>query len=137
MRLKHIKLFESFEDAPEIGKDIIFDWLPFDAMENDPIQKTIPASLTLSELENWTNTVDPALIEKAGLFISHEKIKSGGFTRVIASKLSPMSFDIANFNPDFEISSEFKNVNPAKVSGVARGSAFAGRLGIFGKDNEE
>ena len=137
MRLKHIKLFESFEDAPKISKDIIFDWLPFDAMENDPIQKTIPASLTLSELEKWLNTVDPALIEKAGLFISHEKVKSGGFTRSIATKLSPISFDVSNFNPDFEIVSEFKNVNPSKISGVVRGASFAARLGVFRNDKEE
>ena len=109
MKLRHIKLFENFdEQMPQknsnIGIDpsLIFDWMPYDSMVDDAIQGSIPKELTYSELVPFLDkSLQEGKIEnlkEAGLFIAHKKLDNGGFSRVIITGLSPISYDLAIFN---------------------------------------
>jgi hypothetical protein len=127
MKLKHIKLFENFdEQMPQenskknMDPSLIFDWMPYDSMVNDPIQGSIPEKLTYQELvpflDKSSQEGKAEAIKEAGLFIAHNKLGNGGFSRSIITNLSPISYDFAIFNSNYEMTSEFKDLSPEDVN---------------------
>jgi hypothetical protein len=136
MKLKHIQLFEAFNADSNISFDeLIFDWMPFDDMSSDPMQSNIPETLKYSELGPWIKeaiaTGQLKNISKAGLFISHKKNSDGGFTRFIANSLTPLSFNMSNWNRQYEKTNEIPNINPEEVDlgDLAKGASLLARFG--------
>jgi hypothetical protein len=140
MKLKHIKLFENFdEQMPQensnmgIDPSLIFDWMPYDSMVNDAIQGSIPKELTYQELVPFLDKSSQEgkveAIKEAGLFIAHNKLGNGGFSRSIITNLSPISYDFAIFNSNYEMTNEYKDINPGDIDikGLIKGSAILNR----------
>ena len=140
MKLRHIKLFENFDEQtpqenPKTNLDLslIFDWMPYDSMVDDPIQGSIPEELTYKELVEFLDKSSQEgkveAIKEAGLFISHRKSNDGGFSRVVITGLSPISYDLANFNSNYEMTSEFKDLSPTDIDmeGVIKGASVLNR----------
>ena len=137
MKLKHIKLFENFEPTPALDKTMVFDWIPFDSMTNDPIQNTIPENLSYDELTQWvkeSGSLDD--VKNAGIFMSHNKIPGGGFNRVIVSNLSPLSMDLSIFNANYEKVNEYKNIVPSDIADVTKGASLLKNFGISSLDDD-
>lgn len=130
MKLKHIKLYENFNQETEL----VFDWFPYTNKESDPIQSKIPKELSLSELNEYTKSASPE-VKEAGLFIAHSK-QSSGFNRVIATNFSPLLFELSTFNNNYEKIAEFKDMDISKVSisDVNKGAKTLGRFGVFGDE---
>ena len=143
MKLKHIKLFENFSADLSISfQDLIFDWMPFDAMTEDPIQSSMPENLEYSQLSSWLKEASTQSqledISKAGLFIAHRKNSDGGFTRFIAKSLSPLSFDMSTWDKNYQQTSEIPNISPEEVDlgKLAQGSSILSRYGNLGDGKE-
>lgn len=137
MKLKHIKLFENFQ-SPDLDPSMVFDWMPFDAKVNDPIQKSIPEKISYSELPEWASKIvsegREQEVKDAGLLIAHYKTPNDGFNRVIVSSFEPLKMDLASFNSNYEKVSEFESVEPSDISGVSKGSSLLRRTGISFED---
>ena len=137
MKLKHIKLFENFQ-SPDLDPSMVFDWMPYDAKVNDPIQQTMPEKLSYSELPEWASKIvsegKEQEVKDAGLLIAHYKTPNEGFNRVIVSSFEPLKMDLASFNSNYEKVSEFKDVEPSDISGVSKGSSLLRRTGISFED---
>jgi hypothetical protein len=142
--MNHIKLFEQFKQGllKESQYDnIMFDWLAYDSQINNPIQSSIPETLSYDDLIRYCNENDCSGVKDAGLFIAHVKNNDGGFNRYIATSLMPLKFDVSTFSKDFEMKNEFKDVdavdfNPTSYS---RSTSLLGRFGVFDfkpKDSE-
>lgn len=134
--MNHIKLFEQFKQGllkESQTDDIIFDWLAYDNQIDNPIQSSIPESLSYNDLVNYCNENDCTGIQEAGLFIAHTKNKGGGFNRYIATSLMPLKFSISTFNEKFEMKNESKDVDAADLDPTAYGkaSSLLGRSGLF------
>lgn len=137
MKLKHIKLFENFQ-SPDLDPSMVFDWMPFDAKVNDPIQQSMPEKLAYSEMPEFISKImaegKEQEVREAGLLIAHSKLPDGGFNRVIVSSFQPLKMDLSTFNSNYEKVSEFKDVEPSDVTGVTKGSSLLRRSGIsFGE----
>ena len=79
--MKYIKLFENFDSNIGSTDDLIFDWMPFDDQITNPIQSSIPETLSITELGDFLmsaekNGNDSQILE-AGLFMSHRKNADG------------------------------------------------------------
>lgn len=137
--MKHIKLFEQFSKNAVTSldeasnEDMIFDWLPYDNQIDNPIQSSIPESLSYNDLLKYCSENDCSGIQEAGLFIAHSKNSGGGFTRYIATSLDPMKFDVAMFNKEFELKNENKDVDAKDldVASLSKGASLLGRFGAF------
>jgi hypothetical protein len=139
--MKHIKLFENF-DSRNIGStdDLIFDWMPFDDQISNPLQSSMPESLSTKELMDFVTESEKSgnssQISEAGLFMSHRKNNDGGFTRFITKSISPLSLDIEIFNDKFESVNKFTNVEGSKISSLGsfgKATSMLGKFGVFGK----
>jgi len=98
--MKYIKLFENFDLVNENNGSInglVFDFLPFDDQINNPSISSIPSEVTYEELKEMKDSG----ITKMGLYIAHKKLNTGGFIRIIADSLDPLTFDVATFGSDF------------------------------------
>lgn len=137
MKLKHIKLFENFQ-SPDLDPSMVFDWMPYDAKVNDPIQQTMPEKISYSELPEWASKIvsegKEQEVKDAGLLIAHYKTPNDGFNRVIVSSFEPLKMDLASFNSNYEKVSEFKDVEPSDITGVSKGSSLLRRTGISFED---
>lgn len=137
MKLKHIKLFENFQ-SPDLDPSMVFDWMPYDAKVNDPIQQTMPEKISYSELPEWASKIvsegREQEVKDAGLLIAHYKTPNEGFNRVIVSSFEPLKMDLASFNSNYEKVSEFKDVEPSDITGVSKGSSLLRRTGISFED---
>lgn len=135
--MKFLKLFENF-DEPSISSNLVFDWLPFDGKDKDPIQSSIPQSLKLDELLMWVNeknsSGEASMYEDAGLYISHDKKPGGGFNRVILDKLSPVNFKMDVFNADYQKVQSFDKINPMDVGDISKGASLLNKFGLFNQD---
>jgi hypothetical protein len=134
MKLKHLKLFENFNESTSGGSvptDMIFDWLPKTAMENDPIQNTIPQSFpNIGDLSKFVSGLaDPSLVENAGYYIGFEK-GSSGLTMVVATSLSPLSFNIKEFDNNFDLKFETKDVLPDQMGDLKNTTGMLAGWGI-------
>lgn len=140
MKLRHIKLFENFdEQMPQENSNIgidpswIFDWMPYDSMVDDAIQGSIPKELTYREivefLDKSSQVGKTEAIKEAGIFIAHKKSNNGGFSRVIITGLSPITYDLANFNSNYEMTNEFKDLSPTDIDmeGLIKGASVLNR----------
>lgn len=138
MRLKHIKLFENFQAAPSLDQTMVFDWMPYDAEVSNPIQSSIPETISFMDLPNFIkeSAADLPSLEKAGLFIAHNKLGNGGFNRVIVSKLDPLTMDLSIFDSNYEKTGEYKDIQPSDISDVSKGSSLLGKFGISSLDND-
>lgn len=140
MKLRHIKLFENFNDEmPQensnigIDQNLIFDWMPYDSMVDNAIQGSIPKELTYREMVEFLDkssqegkTED---IKKAGIFIAHKKSYDGGFFRVIITGLSPITYDFGIFNSNYEMTNEYKDISPTDIDldRLTKGSSILNR----------
>jgi len=53
--MKYLKLFEEFSLPSDIViEDFTFDWFPYDAEIENPINSSMPESLSYSDLKNMT-----------------------------------------------------------------------------------
>ncbi len=137
--MKHIKLFEQFSknaisSINESEKsDLVFDWLAYDSQVNNPIQGSIPESLTYDELLNYCDQNDCSPIQEAGIFVAHHKTSDGGFIRYIANSLMPLKFDVGIFSKEFELKNENKDVDAKDldISSMTKGASLLGRFGAF------
>jgi hypothetical protein len=134
--MNHIKLFEQFKQGllkESQSDNIMFDWLAYDNQLDNPIQGSIPESLSYDDLIKYCNDSDCSGIQEAGLFIAHVKNSDGGFTRYIATSLMPLQFDVSTFNKDFEMKNETKGVDAADLNPTAysKASSLLGRTGMF------
>ena len=140
--MRHIRLFENFDQNVGSANDLIFDWLPFDAQLSNPIQSSIPETLSTEELvrfgEESSKNGKASQITESGLFIAHRKNSNEGFTRFIARGISPLVFEIEIFNSDFESVNKMENVDASKldIGAFSKGASMLGRFGAFGKDNK-
>jgi hypothetical protein len=142
--MNHIKLFEQFKNGllkESVQDNMVFDWLPYDAQIDNPIQSSMPESLSYDDLIKYCNENDCSGAQEAGLFIAHVKNNDGGFTRYIATSLMPLKFDISTFSKDFEMKNETKDVDQADLDPTAykKASSLLGRSGMFDfkpKDSE-
>lgn len=109
-RILNFSLFESAMENPT-SREIIFDWLEYDSKVGDPIQSSIPKTLTLEEIINFSAENESRIkeIEKSGIYVSHTKSPIG-FDRIIVSSYSPLLIDVAQFNKKFEKTNEIKKV---------------------------
>lgn len=148
-KLKHIQLFENFNEAetpnmPDM-EGMIFDWLPKDNQEQNPINanEEVPKETDLNGLMALAQDLKEAgkteAVQEAGLYIAHKKNSGGGFTRLIASSLDPLLLDLSTFDSSMEKVSEFKDISPdaESIKDLSKGSSMLGRFGILGKDAEE
>lgn len=111
--MKHILNFSLFESQSEGGSlnDVVFDWLEYDAKVGDPIQASIPKTLTKTELQNFVTENSSMLpeIKKAGVYVAHAKAPEG-FNRMVVTSYSPLLIDFSRFNKKFEKVSEINGV---------------------------
>jgi hypothetical protein len=139
MKLKHIKLFENFQES-ELDKNMVFDWMPYDSKISDPIQETMPKQLPFSELPQWISGVlaegKAEEVKEAGLMIAHHQTPNGGFNRVIVTGFEPLKMDLAMFNSNYEKVNEYKDIEPSSISDVSKGASLLGRLGLSSLDSE-
>jgi hypothetical protein len=136
--MKHLKLFENFENAPDLSNSLIFDWMPFDTQISNPIQSSIPEELSLDEMKKFVSEYkDKDKLKEAGLFIAHQKNSNGGFMRYITKSFSPLILEGEIFNSDFESVNKFPEIDVDKFNPTAlkRGSSMLGKFGIY--DDEE
>jgi hypothetical protein len=134
--MNHIKLFEQFKQGllkESQTDDIIFDWLAYDKQIDNPIQSSIPESLSYNDLVNYCNENDCTGIQEAGLFIAHTKNTDGGFNRYIATSLIPLKFSISTFNEKFEMKNETDEVDAADLDPTSynKAASLLGRSGLF------
>ena len=143
--MKYIKLFENF-DSSNIGStdSLIFDWMPFDDQISNPLQSSMPESLSTEELMNFVTESEKngnsSQISEAGIFMSHRKNSDGGFTRFITKSISPLSLDIEIFNNKFESVNKFPNVEGTKLTDLgafSKGASMLGKFGVFGRRKRE
>ena len=142
--MKYIKLFENFDSNIGSTDDLIFDWMPFDDQITNPIQSSIPETLSIAELVDFLmsaekNGNDSQILE-AGLFMSHRKNADDGFNRFITKSISPLMFEIEIFNSDFESVNKFENVDASKMGNLGafnKGASMLGKFGLFGKGGKE
>ena len=142
--MKYIKLFENFDSNIGSTNDLIFDWMPFDDQITNPIQSSIPETLSITELADFLmssekNGNDSQILE-AGLFMAHRKNSDGGFNRFITKSISPLMFEIELFNSDFESVNKFENVDASKMGNLGafnKGASMLGKFGLFGKGGKE
>ena len=116
--MRYIKLFESFDiisEAEGISEDLIFDWLPFDDQINNPVNSRIPTEITYSELSKVCNEMGNQF-SGVGLYIAHQKLSDGGFVRFILGNTSPILFDVAVFDKDFNKTSDQKGIPDDKFN---------------------
>jgi hypothetical protein len=139
--MKYIKLFENF-DSSSIGStdDLIFDWMPFDNQMSNPLQSSMPESLSTKELMDFVaeseENGNSSQISEAGLFMSHRKNSNGGFTRFITKSISPLTLDIEIFNENFESVNKFPNVEGSKITNLGsfnKATSMLGKFGVFGR----
>jgi len=141
--MKYIKLFENFDTNIGSKDELIFDWMAFDDQINNPLQSSMPESLSTNELVNFVMDSEKSgnglQIAEAGLFMSHRKNLDGGFTRFITKSISPLEFDIEIFNQDFESVKKFENVDGSKIASLGsfnKGTSMLGKFGLYGKKGE-
>ena len=139
--MKYIKLFENF-DSSNIGStdNIIFDWMAFDDQISNPLQSSMPESLSTKELMDFVTESEKngnsSKISEAGLFMAHRKNNDGGFTRFITKSISPLSLDIEIFNDKFESVNKLTNVEGSKIANLGsfgKAASMLGRFGAFGR----
>jgi hypothetical protein len=134
--MKYLKLFEEFSLPSDIViEDFTFDWFPYDAEIENPINSSMPESLSYSDLKNMTPEFESMGASKAGLFIAHKKSKDGGFIRLLTSSMNPLKFDYSQFNKNFESVGEFKGLNTSDLEGegIANIKAGASIISRFNK----
>ena len=129
--MKHIRLFENFDQSQEIGQ-FIFDWIPFDNEVDNPANHSIPTEIGLEQVMEYCKS-NPQ-IYKIGLFIAHKKNSGGGFNRYIVHPTSPLSVDSAVFNSDFKKVNEITGIDPSTLTSFDKGSSMLGRFGLFDRD---
>jgi len=140
--MKHIKLFENFDQSVGSASDLIFDWMPFDNQMTNPIQSSIPENLNSDELIKFAEEANAngndKQITEAGLFMAHRKNSDGGFTRFITKNISPLMFEVEVFNSDFQSMNKMENVDASKIDigKLSKGTSMLGRFGAFGKREE-
>lgn len=98
------------------NSELKFYWIPFDSQITDPIKSSKLKELNINDLENFSESLKESIeglnlgdIEKAGLFIARKKTGEG-FTRYITNTLSPLTFDVAVFDCEFNRIGNFENV---------------------------
>lgn len=111
--MRHILNFSLFEAQSEGGpsNEVVFDWLEYDAKVGDPIQTSIPKTLTTTELQNYIAENSSMLqeIKNSGIYVAHIKTP-GGFNRMVVTSFSPFLVDFSQFNKNFEKTNEVKGV---------------------------
>jgi hypothetical protein len=119
---------------------MVFDWMPYDSKVSDPIQETMPKSISLPELSEWVKNISAEgkenEVKEAGLFISHYKSGGNGFNRVIVTSFDPMLVELAIFNSNYEKVNEYKNVDVSSITDVTKGSNLLRSFGISSLDDE-
>ena len=128
--MRHILNFSLFEAQSEGGpsNEIVFDWLEYDAKVGDPIQASIPKTLTTTELQNYIAENSSVLpkIEKAGIYVAHVKTPEG-FNRMVVTSFSPLLVDFSQFNKNFEKVNELKGVKAdSDFSILSKGASLIG-----------
>lgn len=139
--MRHIKLFENFDNTIGNSDNLIFDWMPFDNQITNPIQSSIPQELSMEELGNFVaeSGSNASQIQEAGLFMSHRKNNDGGFTRFITKSISPLMLEAEIFNSDFESVNKIPDIDPSKmnIGSFSKGASMVGKFGLFGKGGKE
>lgn len=108
--MKYIKLFESFNKISEsLSDDVVFDWLPFDGQENNPINSQIPQEVSYNDLPKIFENMGDQIVN-AGIYIAHKKLDDGNFARLITDKNLPLTYTITNFDKEFKKIAEHKGV---------------------------
>ena len=120
------------------NSELKFYWIPFDSQ----ITNSIPEELNSNELENFLGSLKESIegldlgdIEKAGLFIARKKTGEG-FTRYITNTLSPLTFDVAVFDCEFNRIGNFENV-PGNNMGFGAYTRAASGISRFTQNDEE
>jgi hypothetical protein len=128
--MKHIRLFENFDQLPS-GSGVMFDWMCFDSEINNPINNSVPTEIGLDEVMEYCNS-NPD-IGKVGLFIAHKKNSGGGFNRYIITSTSPIRIDFSTFDSDYKKVNEINDIDPVKhkLDDLDKGSSMLGRFGLF------
>lgn len=112
--MRHLINFNTFNinESDEFFRNntnVSFDFIPFDDQVNNPKNSSIPTDITFNELLEVSKSMGTDIFP-IGLYISHKKLSGGGFLRIIASNMDPLSFDLAIFDKDFKKTSEHKNI---------------------------
>lgn len=138
--MRHIKLFENFDNTIGNSDNLIFDWMPFDDQTTNPIQSSIPQELSMEELGNFVaESKNSSEIQKAGLFMAHRKNTDGGFTRFITKSISPLILEAEIFNSDFQSVNKIPNIDASKmkIGDFSKGTSMIGKFGLFGNRDEK
>lgn len=119
--MRHILKFSLFEAQSEGGTsdEIVFDWLEYDSKVGDPIQASIPKTLTTTELQNYIAENSSMLqeIKNSGIYVAHIKTPEG-FNRMVVTSFSPLLVDFSQFNKNFEKTNEIKGVKGGSDFGI-------------------
>jgi|LauGreDrversion4_2_1035121.scaffolds.fasta_scaffold178015_2 hypothetical protein len=125
--MKYLKLFEDFNLPSDILiEDFVFDWFPYDQEIENPINSSIPESLSYSDLKKMSPEFESMGASKVGIFIAHKKNKDGGFIRLVTSSMSPLKFDYSQFNKNYEPVGEYKGINQSDLEGEGIANIKAG-----------
>lgn len=129
--MKYIVLYENYQTI--IGKDSLFQWMPFVKELTNPLQNNIPKNeITLNEISNFiSQQSDLDSIKDLGIFICHERTSDEGFVRYTSSSFAPLSFDVAIFDSEYVKKATFENIEPKQLEGVKKGSSILKRFGTF------
>jgi hypothetical protein len=121
------------------NNELKFYWIPFDSQ----ITNSIPEELNSNELENFLGSLKESIvglnlgdIEKAGLFIARKKTGEG-FTRYITKTLSPLTFEVAVFDQNFNQIGNFENIQGKELDFRAYTIAVSGISKFTQNDEEE
>jgi hypothetical protein len=125
--MKYLKLFEDFNLPSDILiEDFVFDWFPYDQEIENPINSSIPESLSYSDLKKMSPEFESMGASKVGIFIAHKKNKDGGFIRLVTSSMNPLKFDYSQFNKNYEPVGEYKGINQSDLEGEGIANIKAG-----------
>ena len=125
--MKYLKLFEEFNLPVDSSiQDFTFDWFPYDQEMENPINASIPESLSFQDLVSMAPEFESMGASKVGIFIAHKKNNDGGFLRLITSSFAPLKFDYSQFNKNFESIGEYKGLAQSDLEGEGVANLKAG-----------
>lgn len=134
--MKYVKLFENFllsegvSDSEGRAASGEFDFFPFVQQGADLSSYRLPETMTLSEMQEFSDIPDQAFKpgKGAGLFICHKKDSPNSFLRAVARSFSPLTFDIAKYSlPDFQPVWEKTGINTENLPDVL-GSSYGAEM---------
>ena len=132
--MKHVILYEKV--ILEAGGDSSdFQFFPFDLQKEPPSKYGLPETANLEDLISLKESDIPDSAwqpgKGTGLFIAHKNNPNGGFIRAIVRSTSPLTFDIASFDRDYQKVDEKLGISKENLGAIQKesdGFKFLGEL---------